>query len=1104
MLVLVLMFGSLAAVAQTSRGTVTGSVTDPSGAVVPGATVVLTDKATNVSRETKTTPTGIYRFDAVNLGTYDLTIEAAGFNKVTMTGINVQANVAANLDAKLTIGTTESVTIEASSEQALQTTEQVRGRNIGTKSLTELPIGGQNSLNLMVTVPGVIPTNNGGSLDSGIGSVNGSRPRANNFMIDGVENNDISVAGPGITLTNNDAIQEVSIQTSNFSAEFGRAGGAVINQITKSGTNSLHGTLAWVYLTQKFNASSNSQRLGNPTPTAANPLKPSFKENIPAFTIGGPVMIPKMYDGRNKTFWFMAGQWDRYSTGGAQANFVVPTAAGIATLQSIATACPNVRLYLNALGGLVAPSRTSDADISIPATVLAASGSCTGTTRAGMRMEYGTATRSVPSVYLANNHQARIDHKLTDKQQLSGRWLWDESGQNNGATIGLSRDYDADFTARNMSSVIQHSWVLNNRMTNEFRFNYGRINPQFPIANPTGAGATDPTYGFGTVSGFGTSASFPQGRTANNWQYSDTISVVAGKHSVRFGGDFLRQLARQSAPVNSRGSLAYNPSTIGGVTVLGFTNFIDDFAGSSTNPISRQFGSPVYRPNLFRQSYFVQDSWKLTPTFTLNMGLRYENFGQPANFFTFPAVTFDPAQFVVPNKISADKNNFGPSFGFAWNPNPDGWFANSFWSMFHGNGKMVIRGGFQTTYDSFFNNMLSNMAAGNPNNVTNLAQVSTVSAGQPRGLSGLSARFPLLTPATLNPLSNTISQYDSKMQNPYTNRWSLGFQRELPKGIVMDVSYVGSASFKLFSNWEANPFNPNATFTGVGTRLNPAIGGRNYRDSSMNSNYNSLQVEARSRGLKTWVGDMQFSSAYTWSRNMDYVSEVFATFSNPATLSSAQRLRLTTNPKVDYGPSDNDRRHRWVTSLVWDIKGPKDGILGHAFGGWTMGYIIPIQSGTPFHVTNGNDRDWDGATADRPDVGNWNAPANSRGRTVAAATCSTGIQNMDSLACVTANDVRWLWITNFSVPNANTARRNNTWTTGQVLTNMEVLKKIRITEGLKLEYRAEIFNLTNTQNFNFVPSGTSVSTTTAAGRFLDYSRGSTGNRSMRMGLKVIF
>lgn len=1105
LLAVMLVMSSTFAVAQTSRGTVTGTVVDPSGAVIPNATVTLTEKATNVSRETKSNDAGIYRFDAVTLGVYDISIQATGFRKSTVAAINVSANRIHEVGVTLQPGAAaETVLVEGAAFEALQTTEQLRGRNISATQLAELPIAGQNSLNLLTTLPGASRSNLGGSLDSGIGSINGARARANNFMIDGVENNDISVAGPAITLTNNDALQEVAIQTSNFSSEFGRGGGAVVNQITKSGTNQLHGTLAWVYLTQNFNATNRAQRIAA---TPGQPVKPPFKENIPAFTLGGPVMIPGLYNGKDKTFWFAAGQWDRYSDGGSTVNFTVPTAAGIATLNSLASACPQAQRYLAALGGLVATTQLSTIDLSIPANVFAATGSCNGTNRAGLTIGTGLATRLVPSVYTNDNHQVRVDHKINADQQFSARWNYTNTAQNN-ATVGLNSQYDADVTDRSMSIALTHTWVLSSTFTNEFRFNYGRINPQFPLADPTGPGSVQPTFSFTGLSGYGASSTFPQGRTANNWQYQDTMSKVVGRHTFRWGVDFLRQTARQSAPVNARGSLSYASSVnvTGCATcgiVSGFSNYLDDFSGPGTAPTSRQFGSPVYRPNLFRHSYFVQDSWKVTSAFTLNYGVRYENYGQPANIFTFPVVSLDPATFSTPSEVNQDNNNFAPSFGFAYNPR----WNSGFLGALGGDGKMVIRGGYQMSYDSWFNNLLSNMAAGVPNNPSNVAVTNTIGAASPRGRAGLFATvFPTLAAAPLSPLQNGASQFTKNMRNPYTNRMSLGIQRELPLKLVADVSYVGSMSRKLFTSFELNPITPNATFTAAGSRLNPAMGARNVRHTGANANYNSLQAELRRPKMDTYIGALGFTMNYTWAKNMDIVTEAFATNSNAASLSSAQLFRLTTHGNVDYGPSDNDRRHRFVITSNWDIKAPTQGVLGQVLGGWTLGIIGSAQSGTPFSVLNGADRDFDGVSgADRPIIGNPNAPMNTRARV--SSVCSTGFISQAG-ACVTPNDVRWVQVTTFRLPDGQTPRRNHAYTKGFRNVDMNIIKKFSITERWKFEYRAEVFNILNLENTNFVPTGVSIgSGAQAIGTsvpFLDYSQSNAGNRSMRMGVKVIF
>lgn len=1122
--VLLMIFSVMASVAQTSRGTVSGVVTDQSGAIIQGATVVLTNKGTNVSRESKTSDAGIYRFDAVDLGEYTLKISREGFAVASVPDITVTASRVIDLPVQLRAGATETVEVTGVAEEALQTAEQVRLRSIDSRALANLPIQNQNSLNLMLTAPGVATTDAGGSINSGIGSVNGTRPRGNNFMIDGISNNDISVAGPAITPTNNDALQEVTVQTSNFSAEFGRAGGAVINQVTKSGGNSLHGTLAWVYRSQLFNAADRDERLSNPTAADA---RSKFKENIPAFTIGGPVVIPGLYNGRNKTFWFAGGQWDRYSDAGAVVTFTVPTAAGLATLQSLAAACPNVALYIQSIDGLVAPTQnasslaTNGVDISIPANVFGATGSCNGNARTGMRVQYGNAGRAAPSIQLNDNHVARVDHRFSDAHSLSARWLYTNTFAANGGTIAISRFFDADNSDRSMSALLSHTWVMSPTMTNELRFNFGRINPQFPLSNPALAG-TLPAYTIGTLSGFGAAATFPQGRTANNYQLQDTMTKIVGRHQFRFGFDLLRQIARQTAPANVRGSVTYSSSqAVAGNantgTVEAFANFIDNFSGA-TGTLNRVYGTPTYHPTNFQQAYFVQDSWKVTPTFTLNLGLRYELFGQPANIFTYPVVSLDAATYGTPSKVDVDYNNFGPSIGFAWNPRgQDGWLGSLL-----GDGKTVIRGGYQTSYDAWFNNLYSNMAGGVPNLVGAVAPAPAQNNATPRGIAAWSTQFAALTPAPLNPLTDTGSQFMKDMPNPYTMRYSLGVQRELPWKLVADVSYVGSQSRKQLINVQLNPRQPNATFTAVNPinnaanntgRLIPTIGGRTPRMAAGNANYNSLQVDVRRGFSETIIGGLQFASAYTWSKNMDNVASAEFTTNQAVTSFSQYQNVFLQNRNIDYGRSDNDRTHTWQSTAVWDIRGPKSGWKYNAFGGFSLAFIVPITSGEPFNIFNGRDADFDGSTADRPEIGNINAPINTRARIVSTATCASGYQNPDvgtavGVGCVTPNDVRFVQVAGYRLPNANTVGRNALTTPGSILVNMTAQKRFKFTEQVQLEYRAEITNLANHENFNYAPwNNVNINSTL---KFLDYSDGRptgarvSNSRKINMGLKLIF
>lgn len=244
---------SMLTLAQTSRGTVSGVVKDQTGAVIPGATVTLVNTDTTVERTVTTNDEGFYRFDAVDLGNYSVRIVASSFGTATKTGIIVNANQTSAVDADLTPGTQE-VTVEVTADAGgqLQTEAPVRGGNISPRQITELPIGGLNPVSLALTLPGV--SSNRGGFGVGTFSVNGARGRSNNFLIDGTENNDISVAGQGFQITNQDAVQEVSVQTANFDSEFGRAGGGVINVITRGGTSEFHGTASFIYDTSTDDA----------------------------------------------------------------------------------------------------------------------------------------------------------------------------------------------------------------------------------------------------------------------------------------------------------------------------------------------------------------------------------------------------------------------------------------------------------------------------------------------------------------------------------------------------------------------------------------------------------------------------------------------------------------------------------------------------------------------------------------------------------------------------------------------------------------------------------------------------------------------------------
>ena len=1081
-------------IAQTSRGTLTGTVTDSSGAVVDNAAVKITEGSTGVVRQTTTNGSGIYRFDAVDLGTYTLSVKAQGFAGASKSGVAIQAARTTNIDFALNVGASqETVTVEASAaEIALNTSEQVRGETLSTLAVANLPLVGSDSLTLVQLAPGVAlassnSINQNGNLNF---AVNGQRPRGNNFMIDGIENNDISVTGPALTISIPDAVTEVNVQTADFSAEFGRSGGAVINQVTNSGTNAFHGTAAYVYTGSAF------QTLNHTDVLAKRTRPPRSIENIPDFTFGGPVIIPNLYDGRGKTFFFGAGQWDRIF-GSTTANVRAPDAAGVALLQSLAGACPNAALYLKALGSVRGDPTATPTSISLA--VPSAAGTCNGSTRAGLVLTTGLFGRSESFSSLDNNHLVRVDHTASDKQTLSFRWLYDSSIT--GPSINNLPGFDRNFTGKTMSGLFSDTYMINSRWTNEFRFNYGRIGFNFPLSATDAFHSTLANYSGLGVTGFGGATNIPQFRFANNWQYQDTMSLVQGKHTFRFGADFLRQLARQHPPFNERGSFVYAANTIGGA-VTGFANFLDDFGGKSGS-LNRQFGSSIYYPNLFRQAYFFQDSWKTTSNLTLNLGVRYEYYGSPENTFTVAAFTnYDPVNFAAPHKVDGYKKNFGPSVGFAWMPK-----GANFFDHLMGGEKMVWRGGFQISYDSAFNNLLSNIAGSSPNTLGgNITSVS--SAATPRGAANFSTLFSGIGPTPPTAQSTQSNLFLTPFLNPQTDRWSLGFERELPYGLITDASYVGSVSHHLYRTIDMNPINPV-----TGARFHPEVGIRTVRAASANSNYQSAQFELKRSFKPTAIGSVFMLGSYTYSHSLDDVSDVFGFDSTPNAFQSVSQV-TGASPHIDYGNSDFDRRHVGVIALVWGIRGPNHGVLGQVLGGWQVSGVAHWQSGFSYTMVNGSDRNGDGqAGPDRPDISNPNAPLNTRA--TLDTGCPLGYSNPDVFdgsrankqACWDPTTVHW--IEGIGLPNVRTVGRNTQLAPGLDNLNLAIAKRFKFTERTGLEYRVEMFNALNTTNFgNFVaPRAVNSGSVTPAGQattFLDVTQTESFGRSMRMRVKFEF
>ncbi len=1121
--ILFILVSSMLISAQTSRGTVSGIIKDPNGAVIPGAQITLTNTDTTVTRTSVTNDEGFYRFDAVDLGTYSLTVAAQSFGTATKTNIIVNANQTSSIDAELIVGSQAAIVdVTAESGAQLQTESPVRGGNISTRQITELPIG-SNPVSLALTLPGV--SSNRGGFGVGTFSVNGARGRSNNFLIDGTENNDISVAGQGFQISNRDAVQEVSVQTANYDSEFGRAGGAVVNVITRAGTSQFHGTAAFQYDTSADDAITAAQSRDPRVIARGRPL--STTEFVPSATFGGPLFLPHFGEGgpvfntrRDKNFFFVAYLEDRSRAPGGSRELIVPTAAGRARLQSFAATNPNVAAYLAATANTIAPVSTRAA-ISLDNSNLPAAQQTRG------QVEIGSFFRQFSTISTQKQFQIRTDHSLGQKDQLSFRYLQDSTDQPGGGTIGFV-GFDADFASRYKNFLISESHVFSSSITNELRLAYNRIDLGFPIADASGPAGTLPQISLGGgLTSLGVAATFPQGRIANNYQVQDTVTNIFGNHTIRTGIDYLRQISRQQAPANTRGSLAFG--TGGGFTGLG--NFVDNFGG--TGNASRTFGSAIYNPTLHRIAAFAQDRWKVTQDFTFTYGVRYEYFGVPFNTLRTPAFTglfnVDPVTrtgaFSQPNQVQGDKNNFAPSIGIAYSPS----FSDGIGGFVFGEKKTVIRAGYNIGYDSFFNNIASNAVASSPNTIVT-TNTSTLTAANPRGLSSFSDQFPT-TAAAVTPLS-AQTLIAPNLVNPYYQRYSFGIQRELPFNIVMDVSYVGSKGTKLFINEDANPLvrpelritpiNPTtgtAVTTGLSNRLDNIQGPRTVRTNGGSSSYNSGQIEVRRR----FSNNFQLTGAYTFSKLISNADEVFAGgvatsgasfFAVPAVFGGDRRDRAV---------SLFDRTHR--ASFTYVVESPffkeQQGFVGRLFGGFQFSGVTIIESGVPVNIFNGFDADGIGGANDRPTFN----PNGQRGvRAVPVVDVNnfiTGYINPEIItgrnpttgapifASIDPNTARYIVNPAFvpglagSVVRTGNTPRNSERSNGIRNTDITLLKRTRISEKVFFETRAEFFNVFNHPQF---AEGDNDASAQTQGLFLQPINPTTsgGGRSIRYQVKLVF
>jgi outer membrane receptor protein involved in Fe transport len=1032
------------ALAQTSLGTITGTVRDSSGAVIANAGVTATNEATQVARTVVTNSEGAFRFDAVQPGPYSIKVNATGFDPKEIDHLPVPPSVITSQDVTLAIGKLTSVVqVEAANTATLDTDTGQIADTISTTQLADQPIMTLNPVELAETVPGVQLVNNGG-LSNGIDIIaNGTRPRDNNFLIDGQDDNDNSIGGQALQANIPDMYTSVSILTNSFSAEFGRAGGAVVNMVTKSGTNTPHGTAWDLYEGSGLNAIDGQSR-GVPGETKAR-----YDQHQFGFTVGGPLL-------RDRLWAFGGSQWSRFY-GKATPNVIdLPNPASYALLQSFNNANANLMLkYIGSLSQYIPVNGSS-----LSQTILNEPGcaTCTVVFSPYKRPNQGQTNTDTQYTF-------KIDYQATEKDHLSGRFLHDYNVISPDWFNFASQlpGFDSDQGGPAEQGGGEYTHIFSSTLINEFRISATRINFAFAplpatIANPLYTSPVINISNSGLPQLGPQSTSLPQGRGHDFYQFQDTVSKTFGRNTVRIGADLSRVLVRDFVPFNNFGSLSFTKST--GYSAL--NNFLDNYLGTG-GIAERGFGSNRLDSHQWQMAYFAQDDIKLTPDLTVNLGLRWEFQTDPENAMPYPAlnpatVLSDPI--TAHYKVAEDLNNFGPRVGAAWNPHHGMGFL--------GDGKTVYHAAGGIFYDVLFTNIPDNSLASAPNTQLPLVEITT-GRGAPNAMSIIPGLVPS---STISPLGS-VELTTNNLVNPQTYEWNLGIERQLPSQTKLTVNYVGDRSEKQYANQQYNYFNP-----ATGRRLDPARGAIVARGNFADGVYHGLQI-----GVTHDLHHGLFlSGSYDFSKALDDGSEVFS-FTGQDTSYSANLA--PGGRKQDWGPSVYDHRQYAALTYVWQV--PAIPQLNSA--GLNEAVDIVARkwqfSGESFWQTGewnsfnlyGLDANGDGSsTNDRPLVGNRHAGYETIGIDGAAIGCTPGVffdygANDVSGACNQVNIADVHWVVPYPYTAANVAAeigRNSFQNPGYWNENWALQKgfglHIRRMENAALQLRGEAQNVFNHNN----------------------------------------
>ena len=1116
--------------AQT--GSVTGQVFDPSGAIIPNATVTATSNSTGLTRTTTTTSAGIYSFPALPPATYTVSVEAQGF--APQVNKNVVLNVGGTLPVNFTLalaGAVTSVEVQGVNSTAVETGSAQLSTVIDSTQINNLPLVLRDPYQLVLLSPGVVTaTNNTGGF-----SVNGARDRNNNFMLDGADNNDTSVPGipGGISSANPDSTQEFRVITNNFDAEYGRNTGAIIDVVTRGGGNQFHGD---VYEFGRYSALGardffNKKENGKQDP---------YVRNLFGASVGGPLW-------KDHTFFFLNGEVQRFRTTRTTSQ-TTPTAAFKSGKFTYIDPTDGSQTHVD----LTDPSNPDnfsgfgqDPTINNILAVMPVGQADNGD---GVSTTYFFPSPDPNNAYTLTG---RFDQKLTDKHQLTVRYIYGHSRDANpfhdeilpgiGNTASISTSHNG---------VITLNSALSDNMTNQLRAGYNQANAGFFCTNHEAIDALTGVDGFGNgrdivLPGFFTFGCSPlgdsnsQARLSSTLLFGDTFSVTKGAHTWKFGGVFRSVKDNNYSNFSSRNTLSLNnyfdfgyPSynfagNPDSPSVLGFEDMIWGAQGVVANTNQSQFftrtgvrrAKDLGRYRQHEWAAFAQDTWKVTPKFTAILGLRYafngvpyEKDGNLGNFYgdasaPLPAAgyfAFTPVGPGTGKQLYADSwKLIEPRVGFAYDLN--------------GDGRTAIRGGFGIFHDRIFDNLFGNARSNPPFQATLNAYPFTGDSTSPTvtniGIPGQLTPVPgptdgdFLTPVLIDP----------NLKMPTSMSYNIGIQHEIRNGLTVELNYVGNHSTHGLREIDANPPQPAQVqellasgvpasalqqtnlYTG-GTYddadgnpvpFGPPVNNNAFyhpllQTSVVSGSYNALQASVRGQ-----FGGLSLTGSYTYAHSLDNGADPILPGAGGSGL---PRNSFDLGP--EYGSSDFDVRHRGTGAVTYQLPiglhsaHLNSGFLGHVLEGIQVSGIEQVQTGLPFDLRGTRDN-LHTAVTNRPQM--IGAPYPS-GRGDIVATGKIVGPSATAFA-------------NAPFGQSVSIHRNKFYGPGFVNTDVSFQKTQTLREQVKLIFRAESYNVFNHPNMaspSFNDLNISSSTFGVSKSQIGQNDGTTGARQIQGALKVVF